>query len=307
MQTPMKTAVIVNVQAGGGKPGRTLRELVSGVDTWTVWECHTPDELEAAVARLQAEGYEQVVAAGGDGTVHALVNALMQRDVACRVGVLPLGTGNDLTRTLALPTDPREALNVLRTGREQRIDLMRAATAGETRYGVNAAAGGFSGQVDEALTPETKATWGPLAYLVGAVKALPDLQDYETFITVDGGEREQIDALNVVVANGRTAAGGKRVAPLANPCDGRLDVVIVRNGSMAELAKVGTRLVAGSYLESPLVTHRRVKTVHVASEPGMWFNVDGELFTKEPVTFSVVPSALRMVVGPAFQAAPEEG
>lgn len=305
VQDRMKTAVLVNVQAGGGEQVRALRTLVSEYSTWTVWECHTPDDLEAAASRLQAEGYEQVVAAGGDGTVHALVNALMQHDVACRVGVLPVGTGNDLARTLALPGEPDEALEVLRAGREQHIDLMRVETEQETRYGVNAAAGGFGGQVDEALTSETKATWGPLAYLVGAVKALPDLHDYETFIAFNDGERQRVDALNVVVANGRTAAGGKRVAPLANPCDGALDVVVVRNGSVAELAEVGTRLMTGNYLESPLVTHRQVRAVHVASKPGMWFNVDGELLTKEPVTISVLPGALRVVVGPAFQPVPD--
>jgi diacylglycerol kinase (ATP) len=115
-----------------------------------------------------------------------------------------------------------------------------------------------------------------------------------------------MEVLNVVVANGRTAAGGRPVAPIANPCDGLLDVIVVKAGSMPALAKVGTRLVAGNYLGSPLVHHRRVRQVAVASDPGMWFNVDGELITNEPVSLRVLPGRQRVIVGPEFEAAPDE-
>ncbi|PSQ69092.1 MAG: hypothetical protein BRD29_02330, partial [Bacteroidetes bacterium QH_2_67_10] len=166
-------------------------------------------------------------------------------------------------------------------------------------YGINAAAGGFSGEVDEEVTTELKKTWGPLAYLVGAARAVPDLHEYDTHVSFDDEAPEAIDALNVIVANGRTIGGGKRVAPGANPCDGLLDVVIVKWGRMVDFATVGARLVAGTWLQSPYVRHHRVRKVRVASDPGMWFNVDGELQTKEPLTFEVLPGALPVVVGPA--------
>jgi diacylglycerol kinase (ATP) len=107
------------------------------------------------------------------------------------------------------------------------------------------------------------------------------------------------------VANGRTAAGGFQVAPLANPEDGLLDVIVVRYGDVLDLAGIAARLLAGNYLSSEQVMHRRARHVHIASQPGMWFNVDGELFTSQPITFTVMPQALRVVVGPEYTPSPQ--
>jgi diacylglycerol kinase (ATP) len=171
-------------------------------------------------------------------------------------------------------------------------------------YGLNVAAGGFTGQMNELMTDVLKATWGPLAYLRGAVGVLPNLTDYETFITWDDGPEERIAALNIIVANGRTAAGGFMVAPTANPEDGLLDVVVVQSGSLVDLAGVAARLLVGNYVGSDLVLHRQVRHVRVAAQPGMWFNVDGELLTKDPVTFTVLPQALQVVVGKGYTPEP---
>jgi diacylglycerol kinase (ATP) len=217
---------------------------------------------------------------------------------------LPLGTGNDLARTLALPLDAQEAFGLLTSGSARTLDVMRVETASNTMYGLNVAAGGFTGQMNELMTDDLKATWGPLAYLRGAVGVLPNLTDYETFVTWDDGAEERIAALNIIVANGRTAAGGFMVAPTANPEDGVLDVVIVQSGSLVDLAGVAARLLAGNYVDSDLVLHRQVRRVRVAARPGMWFNVDGELMTKDPVTFTVLPRTLQMVVGKDYTPGP---
>jgi diacylglycerol kinase (ATP) len=164
------------------------------------------------------------------------------------------------------------------------------------------ASGGFSGQLHEVLSEELKATWGPLAYLLGAAQVLPDLTGYHTTLALDGGAPERVEALNIIVANGRYAAGGWRVASRADPEDGLLDVVVVRDGPLLDLTAVAARLVAGDYLDSDAVWHGRARSVRIASEPGMWFSVDGELVTNEPVTFTTVPGALRVLVGPDYQA-----
>lgn len=299
----MRTCIIVNPHAGSAEAAASVRQRTAQHDDVVCWESQDQASCRALVRRAVEEGVEQIVAAGGDGTVNSVVNAMQGSGADLRLGVVPLGTGNDLANTLAIPHDPEAAFDVVRAGRERVIDLFQMETSDGVHYGINAAAGGFSGQVDEALTSEMKATWGPLAYLLGAAQVLPDLQEYETYVAVDGTPKRRVKALNVVVANGRTAAGGRPVAPVANPCDGWLDVVIVEWGNVSELAEVGTRLVAGNYLESPLVTHQRVRQIEVASDPGMWFNVDGELITNEPVTIRVLPERQRVVVGPEFEAA----
>lgn len=269
------------------------------------WMTEEPGDATDRAAEAAAADYDRVIAMGGDGTIHEVVNGLMTVDAPPTLAIIPLGTGNDLARTLALPRDPLEALALVAEGEARALDLIRVQpTDGATRYGINAAAGGFSGQVDEELTPEMKRRWGPLAFLLGAVSALPDIEAYATRIAFNDEAPTAVDAFNIVVANGRTAGGGKPVAPVANPEDGLLDVVTIEEGTLAALSQVAAQLVAGTYLDHPLVTHRRVRSVRVEASPGMWFNVDGELLTNEPVTFEAVPQALPVVVGPAYQATP---
>jgi diacylglycerol kinase (ATP) len=290
----------MNPKAGSAAQGAALRGVVAGRSDTIIRETRRPGEAQELAAEMFRAGYELIVAAGGDGTINEVVNGLAAASAHATLGIIPLGTGNDLARTLAIPSDPLEALALLTGGPVRVIDLMKIESADATLYGINVAAGGFSGQVDEALTEELKATWGPLAYLIGAARVLPDLTGYETTIAWEDGPPERVEALNVVVANGRTVGGGIPVAPAANPEDGWLDVVVVRDGPVVELMGVAAWLLAGNYLTSERVLHRRVRRVRIASRPGMWFNIDGELLTNEPVTISVLPQALRVVVGTTY-------
>jgi diacylglycerol kinase (ATP) len=269
-------------------------------------QSQTPDEIDDLVSRACKNDHNLLAVAGGDGTISRVVHALMQQEHRPILAVLPMGTGNDLARTLDIPDDPRKAFEVIQAGEIRRIDLIRVQVETEPvpRWCVNVAAGGFTGQMNEIMTDELKRTWGPLAYLRGAVKVLPDLKDYHTMIKYDDARVcQEAFALSIIIANGRTAGGGTPVAPDANPEDGLLDVVIVRNGPKTQLAGVAARLLAaGDYRNSDLVSHRRVKRVAVRSSPGMWFNIDGELISKDPISFGVVPKALRVVVGADYQA-----
>src|SRR5439155_24213469 len=111
---------------------------------------------------------------------------------------------------------------------------------------------------------------------------------------------------NWLVANGRPAGGGLRVAPGANPEDGLLDVVTVRYGPLLDLTAVGARLLAGNYLDSDSVRHQTARRVEVVSTPGMWFSIDGEPLMQEAITFTVLPRALRVLVGADYRPVPDE-
>ena len=289
----MRPLVILNPAAGTAEQGPRLREALA--DSADIALSEGPGEAHRLAAEAVAQGRDLVIAAGGDGTINEVVQGLAADFARVRLGIIPLGTGNDLARTLGVPLDPVQALAALHVRPERSLDLIRVVTENDSRYCINVAAGGFSGQVDEALTDELKASWGPLAYVRGAIAVLPDLTGYQTTLAYDDGSWESIDALNVIVANGRTCAGGIQVAPEADPTDGLLDVVVVRYASLLDLATVAASLLTGDYRDRTEVSHRRVQRVRVASKPGMWFNGDGELFTNEPVTFSVEPGVLRIV------------
>ena len=301
----MKTYLILNPNAGSAEQSTALQEVIATQADLVLRETTRAGQGRELAREALQGGYECIVAAGGDGTINEVVNGLAPDFASARLGIIPLGTGNDLARTLAIPTDPVEAVSILTTGQERQLDVMKIEAANQVVYGLNIAAGGFTGQMNEVLTDELKKTWGPLAYLIGTASVFPNLTEYETTITWNPGQAERIEALNIIVANGRTAAGGFHVAPTANPEDGLLDIVIVRSGSFVDLAGISAQLLAGSYLDNEHVLHPRVQRLTIASRPGMWFNVDGELLTKEPLTFTVCPQALRVVVGSTYTPTPD--
>lgn len=299
----MRISLVTNPGSGTSQQTDGLRDVI---DQLGAVVCETPGPGTGAdVAESSARsGFDAVVACGGDGTINEVVNGLMRVPEGERpvFGVVPMGTGNDLARTLGLPPDPRDALALVSAAlhepaRLRPLDVFHLDASDASRYGVNVAAGGFSGAVGEAMSSELKARWGPLAYLIGTVKALPTLTPFETHLELDGVALDRCDLFNVFVANGRFVAGGKLVTSDADPSDGLLDVVLVHAGTAAEIAALTARFVAGQHHQSPLVETFRARTVRVEATPGLLFNVDGELVTQEPISFTMHPGALRAVFG----------
>lgn len=269
--------------------------LLSGADVATSrgWE-----EGRDRAALAVREGYDLVVAAGGDGTVNAVVNGLMSVEGPRPIlAVLPLGTGNDLARSLKLPVEWDRALEVLEDERVRPMDAFRVELGDEFRFGANVSAGGFSGQVDEDLTDTDKERWGPLAYLKTALEQVRRVPSYEAVLRGDDGVARNLSVCNAVVANGRWAAGGLPVAPGAEIQDGRLDVVVLRSASVARLGAVAARMAAGRHMDHELITAFRATTLEIRSSPPMSFNVDGELLGSGDVRFEVLPDSLRVLAG----------
>ena len=237
-----------------------------------------------------------IIAAGGDGTLNEVTNGIAHAADRIRIGLLPLGTGNDFARSLRLPATIAENIAILNSAKTRAIDLVRVQSDQE-RFFVNVSAGGFSGLVDEKLTPEIKRTWGPLAYVRSAAAALPGMHAYKTEVRFFDGETLSLELYNVVVANGTYVAGGLPVAPEADPADGLLDVVLVPKRSAAEIALLAAQIVLGNHLGSQAIIFRRTKYMSVKSQPGMWFNADGELVGNAPAEFEIIPRALQFVVG----------
>ncbi|MGZ4984828.1 MAG: diacylglycerol/lipid kinase family protein, partial [Chthoniobacterales bacterium] len=144
---------------------------------------------------------------------------------------------------------------------------------------------------------DIKHSWGPLAYLRSAAEALPELRAYRTEIILDDVSPLTLDLYNAVIANGRYVAGGKPIAPEASIDDGLLDIVLIPKNAATNLAVLAAQILLGRHLASDSIVFRRAAKVSVRSEPGMWFNVDGELVGNEPAVFEVQPRVLQFVAG----------
>ncbi|HJT79980.1 MAG TPA: diacylglycerol kinase family protein [Chthoniobacterales bacterium] len=292
----MKPCVILNPIAGSAKQADEIRKQIDDVlAPFVVFVTHGAGDASVFARQAIANGCDYIIAAGGDGTLNEVINGVAEAAPDIRVGLLPLGTGNDFARSLNLPPTVGENIAILSVANTRRIDLVRVRSD-QVRYFVNVSAGGFSGLVDEKLTPEMKRTWGPLAYVRSAAAALPEMHAYRTDVHLAEGEDLGLDLYNVIVANGRFVAGGLPVAPEADPGDGLLDVIFIPKRSTAEMVMLAAQIVLGNHLRSESILFRRTSRLSVRSQPGMWFNADGELVGNEPATFEIIPGALQFVV-----------
>jgi diacylglycerol kinase (ATP) len=151
------------------------------------------------------------------------------------------------------------------------------------------------------VTEEVKATWGPFCYLRGAIEKLGDLQGYDALIRFDDGPEQQFDIWNVLIANGRTVGVGIAVAPLANPEDGLLDVILIPNSTLLDAAAMTAELIAGDYLSHEGVVFQRARRVAFRATPHTDLAVDGEILSGEAYEIEVFPQALPVIVGPDYR------
>lgn len=287
--------VVTNAAAGGAADDRVAAALdvLRGEADVREESCSDPDDLDRIVDALDDR---TIVVVGGDGSVHTTVGLLHRRGelTADRpLGLVPLGTGNDLARTLGIPLDPAEAARALLAGGPRVLDVLVDEDGGvvvnAAHLGIGAEAADRAGALKERL--------GKAAYAVGSVLAGAGSTGWELRIDVDGS-RVEVDepVLMVAVANGRTIGGGAPLAPDASPDDGLLDVVVAT--STGPLARLGfaVDLRDGEHVDREDVLVVRGRTVTVTGDP-FPVNSDGEL--AGPVrsrTWTVHPSAWSVLV-----------
>ena len=298
--------MICNPTSGGGAyDADELRAELDGYELdWVVTE--GPGDAGEAAAEW-SDGL--LVVAGGDGTINDVVNGLGKAGFpeGVTLGILPAGTGNDLAATLCIPNDPDEAEDVIRQGRVRTLDVARVSSEGVgERFFINVATGGLGAEISDANEGEFKKRWGKLSYLRASLEVAKDFDVKELELYLDG-ELRKVRAVNVVVANCRFAGGGWLAAPKANPEDGLLDIVVIEKLGMVDLLQLAPASIArADYMGKEGVFSARAKEIRVETQPpGLDFTADGEVVGDDPARFSVVPRALKVIVGPDYVPEPQ--
>lgn len=287
---PIRLFLNPNARDGAVDHLRDAAHRVLG-DQAEVIETTSGEDATYEVHRACADG-AMVVAAGGDGTIHGVVNALMSAPSSAVLGLVPMGTSNNFCRDLQAPLEVDEALGVLRDGVAQPIDLIRILVDGEALYCATVATAGNADRVVDALEDQDKQSWGAWCYLRAALPVMTDLRSYAVDVAVEGGPAETLQLWNLIVANGRYAGGGLDVASPARLDDGLLDLVLIREGEGVDLASLASGFVLGDYLGHDRVTFRQARRVDIEAPGGLRFVVDGEPVFGHAFRFDVVPAAL---------------
>ncbi len=254
--------------------------------------------------RAILDGYETIVAVGGDGTINEVVNGFFENgrllNPAARLGILSMGTGDDLVRSLATPKKLEDAAGRIRGQRVRKCDLGRLTCQGHdgrpvTRYFINIADAGFGAMVAETVSRSTKALGPFFSYLTGLVRTMAVYKNQPMQIQVDETYLAEAPVSCVVVANGQFFGSGMWIAPEARFDDGLFDVVIIGDMTRREIVTNIHKIYNGKLANHPKVTCLRGKQIKLNSPSEVWIEADGEQTGKLPATFEILPSVLNII------------
>ena len=294
----MRICVIFNPAARGNKARHFRRQLDFIGAQCALKATAAPGDARRLAAEAVGEGYDLIAAAGGDGTVNEVLNGLGDAPdgfARARLGVLPLGTVNVFARELKIPLRLGRAWEILRRGREMKIDLpcaeFSADGRSQRRYFIQLAGAGFDARAIELVDWQHKKKVGPLAYVVAGLKAL---HENKPQISVGVGGKKFTGEL-VLVGNGKFYGGPFEFFPEADLRDGLLDICVLPRVNWAALLRPVAGLLARRKLPEKLVRRFRAVTFELSSDAAASFELDGELAGNLPVKFSAEREKLRVI------------
>lgn len=288
---PQRTALLlVNRKARSG-----ASDIESALDRlWAAGfdlvqpETKARQDLSDAVTS-HADHVDCVIVGGGDGSLNSVADALHRTGKP--LGILPLGTANDLARTLGIPPDPSAAAGIIVDGHQRRVDL--GDVNGHPFF--NVASIGFSVELARNLTSDAKKRLGAMGYAAAASKILGQSRPFAVEIEHDG-VRERVTTVQISVGNGRYYGGGMAVESSAEPDDGKLDFYSLEVANWWELLLLAPALKRGTQGSHKNVRTFRTTELIVRTRRPHSINTDGELVTGTPAHFTVRPGAVSIFV-----------
>ncbi|MBP8639165.1 MAG: diacylglycerol kinase family lipid kinase, partial [Dictyoglomi bacterium] len=280
----MRFKLIINPVAGG-KRGRSLTEkILERLRTWGIsfeYEFSRYIGHATEIARRSVKGVDAVVAVGGDGTVNEVLNGIFGYNIP--LGILPVGRGNDFFRTISnsriLDVILKPFLDIPKFNM---VDVGRM----NDRYFINVAGVGFDAMV--AGISEPVRFLGPVAYLGSALVGLLKNKGIRLKLNIDGNKID-MNALMIAIANGRYFGGKMLIAPEASPWDGKFDVCLIENASKLEVLKTLPKVYSGKHIYHPKVKTFKAEYLEITSTGNMPVEMDGEIFYTDRLKIEMIP------------------
>ncbi len=305
----MNTAFVVNSVAVGRCDGRwrqlerTIRE--AGHSRVEVRATDAPGQATCLARDAVRSGCRVVVAVGGDGTVNEVVNGMFENGVPLEhdlvLGIVPLGSGCDLARTLGITAETTPALKSPDATRVMKIDVGKVQFINlrgeeETRLFINIADLGAGGLVVQKASRAPRILGRRPNYAWGILTAAAFYRAREVTISIDGGSPLRLAVRNTIIANGRYFGRGFLAAPEARMDDGLFDIVTVGNFGTLEGLWHLPKLRTGKHLGLDKVSHSLGRRVEVTSDEEVLLEMDGDLVGRLPATFEIIPNAISVMV-----------
>lgn len=246
-----------------------------------------PDNPESLpdLIRERAAEVDQIILCGGDGTINLALDALLE--VNRPVGLIPTGTANDLARSLEIPTDPEQAVEIINAGHQRRSNVSRVNGVSF----INAFGMGIGPQTTREMDDTEKSKFGALAYLLGLIRAQKAQTKFKATISSDT-ENHVGSFLQITVGNGIHYGGGMTISDKAELADGRLDVLLVKAQSRWKLLSHALRFKFGAFKHEETLVHWRCSQVEIETDRVLDITADGEFLTQTPAQCKVLSDTL---------------
>lgn len=288
--------MIVNPAAGGGR-ARGFWRRCAVASAGLAFEVVETSRRGDAADYAAAAGGRLVVAVGGDGTAHEVVNGLLRRAAGRppRVGFLQRGTGADLRRSIASPRRPEDVAAWLTTDRWRPLDAGRLSTSTGRRYFINVADAGIGAEVVRRAARGPGVLGGTVNFLGAAVVSLLRHRNTQVRLRLDDGPVLQRRIRTIAVANGAYLGGAMRIAPDAQPDDGWFDVVTIGDVGRWLGIRSLPMLYRGTHGQLSQVEFGKARRVEIESDGPIGVEADGELAGTTPAVFEIIPGALQVI------------
>ena len=302
----LRSFVIVNPASAAGATGRRwdriAKLLRSSLGDFEQVMTRAPGEATSLSRAALRDGFEMIVAVGGDGTLNEVVGGFFVGSTpvspAAVLGVVAVGTGSDFGRTLK-QVDLESACARLGGRETRRIDLGLARFTGHdgaptTRIFINVVSFGVGGLVARLVSPRLKTLNGRLAFSIATLRALASYRDQRVTLGFDDMPARSLAITNCAFGNGRFFGAGMQVAPAAQLDDGELDVTIWTGFGVVDFIRKRNTLYDGSHLREPGAQALRIRRATATSESTVLLEIDGESAGRLPLQLEVLPAALRL-------------
>jgi diacylglycerol kinase (ATP) len=293
--------LLVNPAAGGGRAGSVLpkfREFARQLN-WGIEICLTQNSVDLATKAQQAAeaGRKRILVLGGDGTFQLLLNAVADYSQTI-LGVIPSGGGNDLASALGFPLDPLEAAALLLEGYLCRLDVVRVRTAdGKARLYAGGGGVGLDAESVRYSNGKYRNIRGRMRYILAAIRALFHFQAMRVRITLSASQSTPLEASALIVAalNTPSYGAGLYLAPSAKIDDGKLELVLLEDLTLAQILSLLPALMFRGELNTNRVQRFTTESVRIETDVPRWFQCDGELVGMTPVEISIIPQAFSVL------------
>ncbi|WP_421656366.1 lipid kinase [Leptothermofonsia sp. ETS-13] len=285
-----RALLLINRQARRGQRdlSNAISHLISLNFNLVIESTQNPHHISDIIRRYQDQ-VELVIVGGGDGTLNAAIEGLV--DTQLPLGILPMGTANDLARTLGIPNSLLAACDVINTGRLQPIDLGWV----NGKHFFNVASLGLSVGITQKLSKEAKRRWGVFAYAITALQVLFHSVPFSAEIRVKG-ESLKVKTVQIAVGNGRYYGGGMTVAEDAAIDDQRLDLYSLEIDHWWQMIPLLPAMRSGTQAFWPWVRTIHGQEIEIITRRPYLINTDGEITTTTPAYFRVVAKAITVLV-----------